>query len=93
MIKAIEYGILADEVTENIDVYAYYATMEDFQNNHDRLSVAVTYDNGCFVEITDFDNNVLYSTYVENGIEADKIINVVDAVLGVTRTMNNVDDF
>ena len=93
MIKAIEYGVLADEMTENIDVYAYYTSMEDFQQNKDRLSVAVTYDGGCFVEITNFDNDVLYSTYVENGLEVDRIIDIVDAVLGVTETLNNVDDF
>ena len=93
MIKAIEYGVLADEMTENIDVYAYYETMEDFQNNRDVISVAVTYDGGCLVEITNFGNDVLYSTYVENGLEVDRIINIVDAVLGVTETMNNVDDF
>ena len=93
MIKAIEYGVIADEMTENIDVYAYYETMEDFHNNRDVISVAVTYDGGCLVEITNFDNDVLYSTYVENGLEADKIINIVDAVLGVTETLNNVDDF
>ena len=93
MIKAIEYGILADETTENTDIYAYYTTMENFQNNHDTISVAVTYDGSYLVEITDFDNNVLYSTYAEDGIEVNRIINIVDAVLGVTETMNNVDDF
>lgn len=93
MIKAIEYGVLADETTENIDVYAYYKSMEDFQNNRDVISVAVTYDGGCLVEITNFDNDVLYSTYVENGLEVNRIINIVDAVLGVTETLNNVDDF
>ena len=93
MIKAIEYGVIADEVTENIDVYAYYATMEDFQNNRDEVSIAVTYDRSYLVEITDFDNNVLYSTYAEDGIEVNKIINIVDAVLGVTQTLNNIDDF
>ena len=71
MIKAIEYGILADETTENTDIYAYYTTMENFQNNHDTISVAVTYDGSYLVEITDFDNNVLYSTYAEDGIEVN----------------------
>ena len=93
MIKAIEYGAIVDEVTENIDVYAYYATMEDFQNNRDEVSIAVTYDRSYLVEITDFDNNVLYSTYAEDGIEVNRIINIVDAVLGVTQTLNNIDDF
>ena len=93
MIKVIEYGAIVDEVTENIDVYAYYTSMENFQNNHDTISVAVTYDGSYLVEITDFDNNVLYSTYAEDGIEVNRIINIVDAVLGVTETMNNVDDF
>lgn len=93
MIKAIEYGVLADETTENIDVYAYYKSMEDFQNNRDVISVAVTYDGSYLVEITDFDNNVLYSTYAEDSIEVDRIINIVDAVLGVTETMNNIEDF
>ena len=92
MIKAIEYGILADETTENTDIYAYYTTMENFQNNRDTISVAVTYDGSYLVEITDFGNNVLYSTYVENGIEVNRIIDIVDAVLGVTETMNNIDD-
>ena len=93
MIKAIEYGAIVDEVTENIDVYAYYATMEDFQNNRDEVSIAVTYDGGFLIEITDFNNNVLYSTNVDNGVEVNRIINIVDAVLGVTQTLNNVDDF
>lgn len=93
MIKAIEYGAIADEMTENIDVYAYYASMEDFQNNRDVISVAVTYDGGYLIEITNFDNDVLYSTYVEKGVEVNRIINIVDAVLGVTQTLNNVDDF
>lgn len=93
MIKAIEYGTLADETTENTDIYAYYASMEDFQNNRDEVSIAVTYDRSYLVEITNFDNDVLYSTYVENGLEVNRIINIVDAVLGVTETLNNVDDF
>ena len=93
MIKAIEYGAIADEMTENIDVYAYYATMEDFQNNRDEVSIAVTYDRSYLIEITDFNKNVLYSTYAEDGIEVNRIIQIIDAVLNVTQTLNNVDDF
>ena len=93
MIKAIEYGAMGDEMTENIDVYAYYATMEDFQNNRDEVSIAVTYDRSYLIEITDFNNNVLYSTYAEDGIEVNRIIQIIDAVLNVTQTLNNVDDF
>ena len=94
MVKYIEFGGLSgDEGTENIDVYAYYLNEVDWTENKDVISVSEIYENRMRkIEITNNNGDVLYKTYVENGYEAGRIIDIIDAVLGVTSVYTNFDD-
>ena len=93
MIRYTEYGWLADKTTENIDIYAYFKDEIAWTENTEVISVACIYEAHSYkVEITNSNSEVVYTTYLENGFEVNNLINLLDAVLGVTTRYNNIDD-
>ena len=94
MIRYTEYGWLADENTENIDIYAYFRNEVDWAENNDVLSVAVTQerDYSWKVEISSNKNETVRTIYLMDSFNAHQLIRFLDDLLGVTMYYNNIDD-
>ena len=94
MIRYTEYGWLEDEDTENIDVYAYFRNEEDWTENNDILSVAVTQerDYSCKVEISSSKNETVHTIYLMDSFNANQLISFLDDLLGVTDRRTNIED-